>query len=369
MIKRRFKEHLLAIERKRTSVGRDLEKGLRLDRNERVTEFSKKIMKDLYGILPSYLLNAYPDVEHFYETLSKWLKLPAEQLYVTNAITEGIRIIFETLISKGDEIVIIEPTFPMYKIYGRIYQARVKEISFKDDLTLDVQSLCDAINKNTVLVCLPNPNLPIESALTLEDLCKITDKCRQCDTFLVVDEAYAFFGAESALPLLKRYDNIIILRTFSKAFGLAGIRLGYMASTKENIEYLSKTRSLVETNALSMAAGEYMLKHPEIMYDYVKKLKEGKEYIQKELSKLGIRWSGGNFSNGMLIFLYDREETQELLKALCEKNIYLRGAFEHPIENCVRLTLGPKPAMVRFMREFEKVLKFLQKRKMRNGNC
>lgn len=357
MIKRRFKQHIAVIERKRTSVGRNLQEGLRLDRNERVTEFPKKVMQDLYKMLPSHFLNAYPDVDNFYNTLSTWLKVPIEQLYITNAITEGIRIVFETLVSKDDEVVMIHPTFPMYKIYAQIYQAKLKEVPFREDLTLDIEALCAAIGKDTVLVCLPNPNIPIESVLGLQEIRRIADKCKECDTFLIVDEAYAFFGAESAMPLLKEYDNIIIFQTFSKAFGLAGSRLGYMVSTKENIEYLSKTRSLVESNALSLAIGEYMLKHIGIMTKYVDDLKKGKDYVQKRLSKLGIRWYGGNFSNGMLIFLRDKQQTQDVLEILGQKKIYLRGAFEHPIDNCIRLTLGPKPVMIRFMQEFEKAIK------------
>jgi len=356
MIKRRFKGHLAAIERKRTSVGRNLKEGLRLDRNERVTEFPKKVMQDLHKLLPAYLLNAYPDTDRFYAALSRWVKVPVEQLYVTNAITEGIRIIFETLVSPGDEVVMLQPTYPMYRIYAQIYQAKIREVAFNKDLALDVQSICDAINERTVLVCLPNPNLPIESVFGLADIRRIADKCRACDAFLVVDEAYAFFGAESALPLLHAYDNIIIFQTFSKAFGLAGVRLGYMISSKDNIEYLSKTRSLVECNALSMAVGEYMLKHAGLMRQYVKGLKQGKDYVQHRLSQLGISWSGGNFSNGMLIFLRDTQETHELLEALKKKKIYIRGSFEFPVENCVRLTLGPKPVMMQFMKEFERAM-------------
>lgn len=359
MITRRFKKHLLAIERKRTSTGRDLQKGLRLDRNERVTEFPKKIMKDIYRLLPSYLFNAYPDIDHFYGALSKWIRVPADQLYVTNAITEGIRIIFETLISEGNEVVMIQPTFPMYKIYADIYQAKLKEVPFKKDLTLDTQAICDAISKRTVLVCLPNPNLPIESVFNLKEIRQIANKCKECDSFFIIDEAYAFFGAQSAMPLLAEYDNIIIFQTFSKAFGLAGVRLGYIISTKENIEYFSKTRSLVESNTLSLAVGEYMLNHVEIMHKYVDEVSQGRDYVQDRLSKLGIRWSGGNFSNGMLIFLRDKKQTQELLEALKKEKIYLRGSFEYPIENCIRLTLGPKSIMAQFMREFENILKIL----------
>ncbi len=356
MITRRFKKHLVSIERKRTSVGRNLQKGLRLDRNERVTEFPKSVIKDICNSLTSYIFNAYPDTEHFYDTLSQWLKVPVQQLYITNAITEGIRIVFETLVSEDDEVVLLQPTFPMYNIYAQIYQAKVKKVAFEEDLALSVQSLCDEINERTVLVCLPNPNLPIERVFSLSEICQIADKCKEYNSFLIIDEAYAFFGAESAFSLLNAYDNIIILQTFSKAFGLAGIRLGYMISTQKNIEYLSKTRSLVESDALSLVVGEYMLKHVEIMHKYVADLKRGKDYIQQRLSKLGIRWAGGNFSNGMLIFLRDKAQTQELLETLKKKDIYIRGSFKYPIENCIRLTLGPKPIMVRFMRELEKVV-------------
>lgn len=353
MIQRRFKKHLLDIKRMRTSVGRDPQEGLRLDRNERVTDFSPQVMRELYKILPAHLLSSYPDTERFYRTLSSWLKVPTEQLYVTNAITEGIRIVFETMLSPGDEIVMIQPTYPMYGIYGQIYQAKVKHVPFKKDLTLDIRDLCNAITNDTILVCFPNPNLPIESIFSLKDVRVIAEKCSECDTLLVIDEAYAFFGAESALPLLDSYDNVVIFQTFSKAFGLAGARLGYMISTRENIEYFSKTRSLVEANALSMVVGEYMLRNPAIMREYVGQVKEGKDYIQQELCSLDVRWHGGNYSNGILIFLKNKEETQTLVDVMKQNKIYIRGTFEPPIENCVRLTIGPKPAMERFMREFK----------------
>lgn len=344
-----FKPHLLKIERKRTSLGRDLSCGLRLDRNERVSDFPVKIMAGILDSIRPHLLTAYPDTENFYAALSDWLKIPSECLYITNAITEAIRIIFETLIDPQDEVVTISPTFPMYKIYSQIYQAKLKEVGFLKNLTLDKNGLFKSINKETTLVCLPNPNLPIESALSIEELRGLAGKCRKLGVMLVVDEAYAFFGASSAIPLIQEFDNVIVLQTFSKAFGLAGLRLGYIISNKKNIEYLTKTRSLVESNAISMAIGEYMLKRPRVMRDYVSQVKEGKEFVQNSLTMMGYRWFGGNLTNGMLIFLKDKGEVDNTLAYLKNKKIYVRGSFEYPIENCMRLTLGPKPQMKQFI--------------------
>lgn len=349
MIEKRFKPHLVKIERKRTSVGRDMEKGLRFDRNERVTNFPKKIIKDMLNYLPDYSFSAYPDTESLYGKLSNWLRVKTEEIYITNGITEGIRIVFETLISPNDKVIITSPTYPMYKIYSEIYQANYTPVSFRDDLSLDLSSLSNSIDNNTCLVCLPNPNLPIEHVFSLKEIRMIADKCRACGSVLVVDEAYGFFGAESAVPLIKEYDNIIIFQTFSKAFGLAGIRLGYIISAQKNISYLMKTRSLVESNGISMAIGEYMLDHPEIMKKYTAEVKEGAEYVKQQLTMFGYRFHGGNYTNGMLIFLENKDATEKLLSCLKDKKIYLRGSFESPVDNCVRLTLGPKSAMKKFI--------------------
>ena len=351
-MKKQFKPHLLKIERKRTSVGRDLENGLRLDRNERVTNFTNSIIKDIFKNMPNYSFNAYPDTDCLYKKLSDWIGISEDEIYITNGITEGIRIAFETLVYPNDKIVLISPTFPMYKIYADIYQAKNIPVGFLDDLSLDIDYLLDSIDNDTCLVCLPNPNLPIESFLSADQIKIIADKCNDCSAMLIVDEAYAFFGAESAIPLIKEYDNIIVFQTFSKAFGLAGIRLGYMVSNKENINYLTKTRSLVESNGITMAIAEYMLDHLEIKDLYVKELKEGRNYVKQKLKIMGYNFFGGDFSNGMLIFLNNKKETEDLLQTLRDKKIYLRGSFEDPINNCVRLTLGPKEIMEKFIMVF-----------------
>lgn len=352
-----FKPNLLAIERKRTSVGRDIENGLRLDRNERVTNFSDKEISEIYSSLPKYIFNVYPDTDKIYAKLSKSLGVDENKLYITNAITEGIRIVFETLVCPGDEVLIISPTYPMYNIYARIYQAKLREVLFSDKLTVDFDKLVSSINKDTCLLLLPNPNLPIENYFTLAQLRVLSGACKKYDTMLVIDEAYMYFGSESAISLIDEFDNIIILRTFSKAFGLAGIRLGYMVSTAENIAYLSKTRSLVESNGISMAVGEYLLEHPEIVKRYCKQVNEGGELLRGRLAQLGFKFSGGEKTNGMLIFLESKQETEDVIEFLKRRKIYVRGSFDPPITNCIRITLGPVECMEKFLNGFKDWLK------------
>lgn len=351
-MKKHFKPHINNIVRYQTSIGRDLEKGLRLDRNEKVSNFPSEVSADIFNRFKSYSLSASPDPNTLYQKIAMSLGIQKEKIYITNGITEGIRILFETLTNPGDNVVVLDPTYPMYSIYARIYQNEYRKFGFKKDLSPDWDSLYQGIDESTTMVMIPNPNLPIENMFSIEEVRHIADKCKENQAVLVIDEAYHYFGASSVLELIDDYENLVVMRTFSKAYGIAGIRLGFMISSVENIQYLSKTRSLVESNTLSMEVAAYMLDHPELLQEHVREVKEGAQYIQKELTKLGFRWFGGNFTNGILIFLNNENETKDLVEWLKGKNIYIRGAFEPPYNICVRVSIGPKEIMKIFADAF-----------------
>ena len=139
------------------------------------------------------------------------------------------------------------------------------------------------------------------------------------------------------------------MRTFSKAFGLAGLRIGFMVSNPETISYVSKSRSIVESNTLSMKIAEFFLDNPKLKEIHVKETKDGSAYIQNELDKRKIRWYGGNYTNGILIFLDSKAQSDQLVKYMNENKIYIRGAFESPFESTIRVSIGPKPVMIQFM--------------------
>lgn len=359
-MKKHFKPHLEKLVRYQTSVGRDLDNGLCLDRNERVSNFPAEVITDIFNKFKPHSLSVSPETDTLYKKIAKNLDVQREKIYITNGITEGIRILFETLTNPGENVVVLDPTYPMYSVHAKMYQTEYRKFSFNEDLSPDLNSLYNNIDDGTTMVMIPNPNLPIECMFTVEEVRGVADRCKEHQAVLVIDEAYHYFGAPTVLELTDDYDNLVIMRTFSKAYGLSGIRLGFMISSGENIHYLSKTRSLVESNTLSMGIAEYMLDHPELRQEHVKEVKEGSKYIQQELTQLGLRWFGGNVTNGILVFLNNENEPKDLVSYLKEKKIYIRGSFDPPYHNCVRVSIGSRKIMEPFI---ESLKEWLEQRK------
>jgi len=348
----RFKSHLEQLQRARTSTGRNMREGWCLDRNERVIEFPDEILADLYRQLPKFVLNTYPDTEHFYDKLAEVLDLHSSNIFVTTGSTEGIKVLFEALARPGDRVIALEPTYPMYSVYSDIFQTQYHTVPFSKNLTIDVSSFIEKIDEKTALVLLANPNLPVESMLPVSAIKMIANRCRTFDSVLVIDEAYHLFGADSAIGLLREYDNLVILRSFSKAYGLAGIRLGYMVSQETNIEYLSKTRSLVEASGTSMAIASYMLENQKLVESYVNQVAEGARFLQERLTTFGVRWHGGHVTNGILVFLPNNLAVNQCVRYLRDHKIYVRGDFRPPYDCCFRVTIGPKEIMEKFSSSF-----------------
>ena len=127
-----FKPHLEKIKRVRTSLGRDCENGLILDRNERVTHFSSKMIKDLYSQFPASLIHTYPETSSLYQELSNYLELEENQIFLTFGSTGGIKVLYETLTNPGDKVFALSPTYPMYEVYSEIFQTIFKEIAIEN---------------------------------------------------------------------------------------------------------------------------------------------------------------------------------------------------------------------------------------------
>lgn len=346
-----FKDHILHLKRYQTSEGRDIE-GLRLDRNERVDPLPQDVIDEIFSQFKVADFAAHPESPTLYEKVSEFLDISQDQIYLLNGITEGINVLFSTLCTPKHNVVVLDPTYPMYSIYASLHDVEYRPFIYSEDLTPDMASFKNALDANTAFVVVANPNLPVESAFALDEIREIAERCAENGSALIIDEAYHYFGADSALGLIDEFDNLVIMRTFSKAFGLASARIGFMISSRENIEYLSKTRSLVESNTFSMGIAGYMLDHPEIMQEHVKAVKEGAAYLQTELDREGLRWHGGNFTNGILVFLDGIGKPNDLIDFMRERKIYIRGAFAPPFDSCTRISIGSRAAMESFMNAF-----------------
>jgi len=340
------KPHILKMNRYQTSVGRDLVIGVRLDRNERVSDFGSDAVSNIFDQFSPSILTASPDAGQLYDAISKSVGKEVEQIFLQNGITECIRVLYDLGCGAGDNVVCIEPTYPMYKLYAEMYGIEFRPLTFNSsNLRLQIDSLSGLIDSRTRFVFLPNPNLPIESCLSVAEVRSIADQCATRNVFLVVDEAYYLFGGPTVIDLIEDCSNLIVLRTFSKAYGLAGLRIGFMVSKQETIAYLSKSRSLVECNSMSMAIATYMLENPQLMQEHVREVADGARTIKDILKNNQIPFFGGDVTNAILILLPDSSAPAELANFLREQNVYVRANFDEPIKNAVRVSIAPPEIM------------------------
>lgn len=345
---KRFKPHIEALQRYQTSSGRDLN-GLRLDRNERVVPLPADVVAEIMAQFVPADLAAHPESGPFYKKLSAFLGIAEDHLYVTNGITEGINFLYFTLTSPSDNVVVLDPTYPMYAVFARLNNLDYRPFGYTAGLLPDWAALERQVDANTAMVVVANPNLPVESSFTREEVRRLAAIAARANAFLVVDEAYHYFGAETVIDLVDEIDNLIVMRTFSKAFGLASARVGFMVSCPRNIQYISKTRSLVESNTYSMRICEYMLDRPEIMRAHVADVGVGATTLREGLADMGLRFHGGKVTNGILIFLDRTGMADDCVRYMRARNIYIRGGFTGPFADCVRVSIGRQQEMKQFL--------------------
>ena len=180
---------------------------------------------------------------------------------LTSGIDGGLKTIFETLTKPGDKICALYPSYGMYEVFSKIFKTKFIKINYNlKSLKLNKKELEKQINKKPRILILPNPNQPIEDYLDQDYLKKITLMCKKNRVILVVDEAYFMFGSQSSINLANKNKNLIILRSFSKSFGLPSIRLGFMISHSENIKFFDLYRLTYESNYLTDSVANYFLK-------------------------------------------------------------------------------------------------------------
>ena len=348
-----FKKNIQNLTRIQTSQKRDVEKGIILDRNERADSYNLKDLKRVYSNFSKNSFNATPDVSKLYDKIANLHKLKESNIYITQGITECISHIIFSLVKNNEEVIIMDPTYPMYEVLLKLNNVKFKKWKFDKNFNLNFSDLLKLINSKTKLIFLVNPNLPIEYEFSENEKKKIYNLCKRKNIILAYDEAYHYFGSKSELKNINKFKNLIIMRTFSKAWGLSGIRLGYMVSNSKITEYVKKCRLLVETNSLSYQVALWAIKN-KIYKKHVKLVKSGSNFIRKKLLNNGISFHGGKVTNALLIKLPNKELTNKLKNWLKKRKIYIRANFAYPIDNFVRVSLGSVGKLSIFFREFIK---------------
>lgn len=352
----RYKKHLKGLVRTRAGTYRDVSEGLFLERNERIAPYDKTTLKLLSKRLMGSRFNLYPDVGPFYRRLADFFGVGEDMIYITEGVSGAIKSLFESLMEPGDNVIFPVPTFALYPVYCRMFDAEARTIGYGDDHRLDIKKTLSLLDKKTSILFLPNPNVPIEGGVDLKTIAYMADRCRKNGTFLAVDEVYFGFGGPTAVDLVKDFDNLFVMRSFSKAFGLAGIRVGYLIGAKKNIEYVSKMRTGYEANTLSMETASFFLDHYHIVEGHIEAVKDGLAYLKSELDTLGLEYTGGDTSNFIFVDLHDRALVERLTRDLLKKKIYIRSNWPEPYSNGFSVTGSPKAIMKIFVKELRRSL-------------
>ena len=344
------KKYLSNIKRLRVSEGRDLESGLRLDRNEKVDVWPKATLEKIFLSKPDWCLSVYPETTNLYKKLANFHNVSEDEIMVTSGIDGGLKSLFEIMTEPGDLVGVVSPTYAMYQVYSKIYQVQLSEINYDEKLQFGMDQFDEFLEKKPTMFFLPNPNQPIESCFSLNELGLMAKKMLAKNCLFIIDEAYHMFGSESAVSLIHEYENVVIARTFSKGFGVPSIRLGYLISNKDNLEVLSKTRFAHESNALSNAVAEYLLDNYELVEQYNRKVIESRTNTMSELEKIGIN-SRGIAGNFLLLDLQSENIAKEYVDYLKKNKIYIKGPWTGIYSKYVTITLGPVETMKRFLIE------------------
>jgi len=307
-------------------TGRSIEK-IWLDKNENFDPELSRVVMSIYHSIGEEAIYGYPDLSSLYKKLAIFLDVKVGNLLLSHGSDGVIRSMFEVFVSSGDQVLITSPTFIMYELYSKMYGAEIVKLDYQsteDGPLLRLEWLVKAIEKNRPkLVCIPNPDSPTGTAFDADELEKLISVCKENDTIILIDEAYFPFCDITALPLIEKYQNLVVARTFAKAWGMAGLRIGYAVGAKKIVSLLHKVRPMYEVNSVAAAMTEKMLDKENEVLKSVQRLKSGSNYFMDKMSDMGFKTISGE-GNFFHISFGDK---LEYIDDKINKNVLYRKSF------------------------------------------
>jgi|WetSurMetagenome_2_1015567.scaffolds.fasta_scaffold00072_43 histidinol-phosphate aminotransferase len=311
---------------------------IKLNQNESPYDFPPEIKEELAAFCRKRPFNRYPDFvpNDLKAALSSYTGVPADGIIAGNGSNEMLLVLLLALSGQGSDIILCQPTYTIYRLLASGLGAVVRTVFLTQDLSFDVDAICKAAaDFPGSLIILCSPNNPTGCSLSEEDVRKILSVHRG---FLVLDQAYVEFGGYDAIPLLKDNPNLIITRTFSKAFSGAGLRLGYMLGAPDVIREIVKIKLTYNINFFSEHAARVILGRPDIVAARVKELAARRDSLISFLRALPLDDVYDSAANFVLFRTIRKEALFVFLKT---RGILVRDVSKYPMcENCLRVNVG-----------------------------
>jgi histidinol-phosphate aminotransferase len=309
--------------------------GLRLDFNENTAGCSPRVLEKLRQ-LDGETLARYPVREPAERSVAAAFGVSPDEVLLTNGTDEAIHLICETYLEPGDDALIIVPTFAMYEIYAAATGARVVSIPAGRDFSFPTSDVLAAITPRTRFIAVANPNNPTGAFAPISDLAQIANAAPAAA--LLVDEAYFEFSGETMAPQWRELPNLFVSRTFSKAYGMAGLRIGVLMGSKDQMPVLRRASSPYNLNSVALACLPDAVGDQEFIHDYVRQTLDGRRNLEAELEASGVRFwpSRANF-----VLMYLGERCQIFISAMRARGILVRNrSNDYGCKDCVRITVG-----------------------------
>jgi histidinol-phosphate aminotransferase len=318
---------------------------IRLDFNENTAGCGPAVLRALAKLTPQQLA-MYPEYQAPTSRIARHFGVRADELLLTNGGDDALRVFFDTFVEPRSHILICEPTFPMYRYYAEIAGARIETCRYDARQRFPLRDILAALRRKPRVFFLANPNNPTGTLVEAAALRKILNAAR--DTVVVFDEAYAEFCGFSTIPWIRRYPGLFITRTFSKAAGLAALRLGAVIANKGSLAFVRRAMPPFPVNIAALIAAEAALRERKTIQAYVRNVKRTRERFAAALRELGVVTfpSGGNF------LLTNLGPTgPELIAKLERQGILLRDRSKDMGPGFVRITIGTPVEMKTLLRE------------------
>lgn len=320
---------------------------IRLDQNENPDGLPKWLFEEVMSKVTPELLAMYPEETAFTKKYAEFLGYKYENVTLTDGSVVAMGYVIKVFGEPNKKLVCVTPTFGMYKVYADMEQMQTVYVSYNKDFTFDVCRLLEQIDEDTSIVSLVNPNMPIGNVYSREEIEAVVEKAKEKNAMVIIDEAYYYFYDNSAIDLVRKYDNVIILRTFSKMLSMCGLRMGAVISSKENIQYIKNYRPHYTVNCMSLLFGEAIIDHHDRL---IKELKEkfngGRDYLLGKLSEEKYSYIP---TNGCFICITPKHKTAEIITEELKKRGILIFCGKGDSAGFLRVTIWDKKYMEQFM--------------------
>ncbi len=314
--------------------------GLRLDFNENTLACSPRVAQALAAVTTG-ALTQYPERGPIEALIAAKLGLAANQVLLTNGVDEAIHVLCQTWLDPGTEILLPVPTYSMYEVYASATGAKITTVQAAADFAFPYERVLAAVSPRTRIIALANPNSPTGSVITRTQILTLAEAAPHA--IILADEAYFHFFGQSVIDSIGHVPNLIVARTFSKAYGLAGLRLGLLAASEEAMVWMRRVISPYSVNALALACLPSALDDDAYLHWYVDEVKFARTafVILLESSSIPCWPSEANF-----VLLDIGAKHREFVHEMHTRGVLVRDRFADPgCQGCVRVTIGPREQM------------------------